>query len=207
MNDPVFSVNASFDAPVMIGIRGADDSPFDSKVCDWKFVAHKKKKTSKPTDFLAGNKIMLVSGTVSEVLANWKPGGIELCEVCVEGLDDTYFILNVNRTIDCLDLQKSEILYASDDPNKILMIDRAFFRGERAQATLLFKVPQIPSRIYCTMAFVDLVLKQSWTGVYFEHPHEEQFGQVKPLFGTPLGMVLRPSAFTKAEPKTSYLDY
>jgi hypothetical protein len=43
----------------------------------------------------------------------------------VQGRD--YFILNVVRVVDCLDLQKSDISYASDVPQKVLGIRKAVF--------------------------------------------------------------------------------
>ena len=86
----------------------------------------------------------------------------------VQGRD--YFILNVVRVVDCLDLQKSDISYASDVPQKVLGIRKAVFDRKIPGDAVIFKVPQDPSDLYVTDALVDCVRTHQLTGAGFEYP-------------------------------------
>jgi hypothetical protein len=91
--------------------------------------------------------------------------------------------------------KESRVTYASDDPGKVLWVNRPELHLDCKHAAVLFRVPEMPSRLFCTRDFIDLVLKQKLTGVYFEDPKKELFGNPLPLFGTPLGMKLNPGVF------------
>jgi hypothetical protein len=111
--------------------------------------------------------------------------GFELLEVKVAGRQDSYYILNVCCVADCLDLSRTELLFADDEPNKLLLMTQPHFVESKVPPTSAFKVPQDTRRIFVTMPFVEVVTQHRLTGVYFEDPREESFAARFPLFGTP----------------------
>lgn len=183
MSIRVYAVHFCFDAPAIAG-RNEDG-----------FTLHKKTKRSLPLDFVAGDSFVLVSEKVKWALSELDWDGITLAAVRVDGSTTALYQLSVNVFVDCLDRKESRVTYASDDPGKVLWVNRPELRLDCKHAAGLFRVPEMPSRLFCTRDFIDLVLKQKLTGVYFEDPKKELFGNPLPLFGTPLGMKLNPGVF------------
>ena len=81
--------------------------------------------------------------------------------------------MNVVLLLDCLDVKKTQISYAPDEPAKVLGIDRAVFDAAKIPDDVaIFKVPQYPRPVYVADAFVDCVRRHQLTGVGFEYPHD-----------------------------------
>jgi hypothetical protein len=84
--------------------------------------------------------------------------------------DRDYFIMNVVRVVDCLDLEKSDILTASD--GRVLSLRSAVFHPDKlSDCPVIFKVPQDTGVIFVNDLFVNCVRGHRLTGVGFEYPN------------------------------------
>lgn len=125
------------------------------------FVSERAKKVLEP---LVGNAVQF-----------WPIGRIK---------DSDFYILNVIRILDCLDVDQSKISYASDVPGKVLGVQKAIFDFTKVpRDAVIFKISQYPRPIYVTDAFVDCIRKNRLTGVGFEYPYD--VGAVKPKYVFP----------------------
>ena len=130
----------------------------------------------------------VLSSQAANIMSRIRNKGFELLEVTVHGRTKPYYILNVDTVADCLDKQRSKMLYASDDPQKLLLVERLHFVPTRIPDVATFKVPEVRNRFFVTKPFVDVVLETKLTGIYFEDPVKEEFGLKQPLWGTPFLM-------------------
>ncbi len=91
---------------------------------------------------------------------------------CDEGKFCTF---HVTHFVDALDEGASDLLRASDDPGKVLMIHKHVFRPERLTSDWVFKLPQSHGRgpFYVTDPFVNLIRTSGLTGLKFKRvwPH------------------------------------
>lgn len=129
--------------------------------------------TDKPLhDFVWGSEVPFVSKRAKQALETITGNDVQFWPIGkVKGRD--YFIFNVINLIDCLDLDRSEILYASDEPEKVLGVRKAVFvRRRLPEDVVVFKVPQDTGIIYSTGALVDCIREHELTGVGFEHPDD-----------------------------------
>ncbi len=96
---------------------------------------------------------------------------------------ENYYILNVTTVLDCLNIDASDINYASDVPDKVLGIGKAIFDcGKISQNVVIFKVMQYPRPIYVTDTFVQCIREHKLTGVGFEHPDNVGVAKAKDAF-------------------------
>ncbi len=82
------------------------------------------------------------------------------CEILplIELRRKLYYAVNVLTTVNCLDEEKSDILYAIDDPSHILSISRYHVRDDLIPSGVsIFKIPQHPGVVFGTRTFVDCV--------------------------------------------------
>lgn len=147
---------------------------------DWKMPKYELGAPRKPLhDFVYGGFVApVVSERVKKALEPIIGGAVQFWPAG-KVKRQNYYIFNVIRILDCLDLKKSEISYSPDVPNKVLGIDKAYFDyGKVPEDAVVFKVPQYPRPIYVTGIFVDCVREHRLTGVGFEWPHD--VGAAKP---------------------------
>jgi hypothetical protein len=85
---------------------------------------------------------------------------------CDEG---NFWTFHVTHFVDALDENASDVLRASDDPGRILMIHKHVFRPEKLTADWMFKLPQSGGRgaFYVTDPFINLIHGFWLTGVKF----------------------------------------
>ncbi len=90
---------------------------------------------------------------------------VEVLGIDVEGLEMK--ILNIINIVDCLDENKSEVLYFKDN-KRIMHIKKYSFKKEFLTKTMLVKMPQLSrSYIFATDLFREKVLKYKLTGLEF----------------------------------------
>lgn len=86
-----------------------------------------------------------------------------------------YYAINVLALSDCLDYEKSDILYSRDDPDRILMISEFHFIAERIPDWPIFKV--LPSsEVFVRRSFVDCVIENGLTNAVFSDPAIDAIG-------------------------------
>jgi hypothetical protein len=88
----------------------------------------------------------------------------------LRGLD--YYVLNVTTVVDCLDLSKSDILNDTDEPGKILHIDKFVFDPQRLIPAPVFKVPQDVGNIFVAQPFIDAARSGGLSGIGFDDPED-----------------------------------
>lgn len=141
----------------------------------------------KEQDFLTclSSSAYVISARAADVIARLPEKGFELLEVNIYGLKEPYYIINVTAIVDCLDRAASKLLYAPDDPEKILTVRNIRFKDTNGINVAAFRIPELQGRFFVRKCFVDAVVGSKLTGVYFEDPAHEAFGSSRPLWGTP----------------------
>lgn len=98
----------------------------------------------------------------------------ELMEVLVEngeilplsgGSADRYYVYNVTRILDALDIEKSDAIWFG--PGRIMMMKRYAFRDAELEGATVFKVPQLRVQVFVTEPFVRRVKNSGLTGFSF----------------------------------------
>jgi hypothetical protein len=90
---------------------------------------------------------------------------------CDEG---KFWTFHVTHVVDALDENASDVLRSSEDPSRILVINRHVFRPERLTADWMFKLPQPRGGpAYVTDPFVNMIRASGLTGMEFKRiwPH------------------------------------
>lgn len=143
---------------------------------DWTPPAYKIKGTSyKIKDFIS---YMLSAPVVSEKardsllpvvdgFAEFRPMGVFRKK--------PYFVMNVYFTADCLDFQLSDILYAPDDPSKIMDIESFKFRKEAIPDAPIFMESNHPGDVFVKQTVVDCIRKHGLTGAALLDPSISAF--------------------------------
>jgi len=143
---------------------------------DWTPPAYKIRGTSyKINDFISW---MLSAPVVSEKardallpvvdgFAEFRPMGVFR--------KTPYFVMNVYFTADCLDFEFSEILYAPDEPRKILDIERFRFRKEAIPDAPIFMEANHPGDIFVKNPVVACIRKHGLTGAALLDPSVSPF--------------------------------
>jgi hypothetical protein len=89
--------------------------------------------------------------------------------------DGKFWTFHATHFVDALDENASDVLRASDDPGRILMIHKHVFRAEKLRGEWIFKLPQPRGRGgFCvTDPFVNLIHDLGLTGLEFKRvwPH------------------------------------
>lgn len=88
-----------------------------------------------------------------------------------------YFAMNVLQLVDCLDLERSLIMYSSSDSERVLHISSYVFRLDRVREPL-FKVPQYPADVFATDPVLKLVQEEGLRGVSFLDPAGRSAGRL-----------------------------
>ena len=93
-----------------------------------------------------------------------------------------YYAVNVLTTVNCLDEEKSDILYATNDPSRILSISRYHVRDDVIPSGVsIFKIPQHPGVVFGTRTFVDCVRANQLRGDMLFDPTVGRFeGLIRP---------------------------
>jgi hypothetical protein len=115
---------------------------------------------------------------------------IEHCEILplIELRRKMYYAINVLTMVDCLDEEKSDILYAPDDPEYVLSISRFILRENKIPGDVaIFKIPQDVGVVFATKRFVDAVKANQLRGAMFLDPAASQFGKL--LSGESLNVI------------------
>ena len=92
------------------------------------------------------------------------------------------YAVNVLTTVNCLDEEKSDILYAIDDPSHVLSISRYHVRDDLIPSGVsIFKIPQHPGVVFGTRTFVDCVRVNQLRGGMLLDPTVGRFeGLIRP---------------------------
>lgn len=86
-----------------------------------------------------------------------------------------YFVMNVYYKADCLDFDSSDILYAPDEPQRILNIDRFIFRPEAVPSAPIFMESNHPGDIFVKKPLVDCIRHHGLTGAALLDPAIDPF--------------------------------
>jgi hypothetical protein len=81
-----------------------------------------------------------------------------------------YYALNILRLMDCLDEEKSDIVFSSSEPKHILDIKTYSFVGDKLEDASIFRVPFPTSMVFVTRKFVDVVIANKLSGANFCDP-------------------------------------
>lgn len=109
------------------------------------------------------------SAAVWEVLRPHLEEEVQDLPIIVE--DEPYFLLNVVNIVDCLDVPASQMIYSPLGNGSIIDIRRYAFHLDKVGRSKLFRIPQLPARVFATASFCDLVAKHSFVGLHFEQPY------------------------------------
>jgi hypothetical protein len=142
---------------------------------DWQVPELNISKKSKPlVDLLfAGLGAYCVSDKFCRVMGSLLNDYVEYLPVGdIKG--NLYYILNVVKVIDCLDIEKSDIFYSTSEPKKILGVNQFVFKKVSIKAPI-FKVPEELGCIFVNEKFTDMVLKNNITGVGLDEPNDIRF--------------------------------
>ena len=82
------------------------------------------------------------------------------------------YAVNVLTLVDCLDWERSEVHFGSDDPNRVVMIWKASFDPARVQDVPIFKLPRYTGATFVRRPFIDAVLEAGLQGAYFVDPYD-----------------------------------
>jgi hypothetical protein len=80
--------------------------------------------------------------------------------------DAEYFFLKPSKTLSCLDLAKSEVVYFRNNPTRIKAIKRYAFKKQMISDSLLFSIPDIPG-LFATPFIRESVVRSGILGVQF----------------------------------------
>ncbi len=81
-----------------------------------------------------------------------------------------YYAINVTRLVDCLDRQRSDVVYDRRDSSRILNIYRFRFAASRLESVPIFKLPDYPDEVFVRGSFVEAVKKHDLRGAAFADP-------------------------------------
>ena len=97
-----------------------------------------------------------------------------------------YYAVNVTTLVDCLDTTKSEIVYASDEPDHILAVNRYAFKPVTKRSPI-FKLPQYDGAVFVTRPFVEAVIAGGLRGAVFADPARNELEKL--MRSEPLNVV------------------
>jgi hypothetical protein len=82
----------------------------------------------------------------------------------------SFYVFNVVEVVDCLDIEKSEIVYSPSFPDRIMRVDRFIFHPGVLRPIAVFKIPQDLDRIFVTQPFIEAARRNRITGIGFDDP-------------------------------------
>lgn len=86
-----------------------------------------------------------------------------------------YFAINVTCLIDCLDFEKSDVIYAPYDNSHIMSVNRYTFIDSKVRDTPIFKIKEWPFDVLVTESFVNQVQRFDLKGAEFVDPGTDPF--------------------------------
>lgn len=90
------------------------------------------------------------------------------------------YAVNVLQLEDCLDLDKSEITYSSDNSKRIIDITKVIFDNSKVPTSPIFKLLQDPGQVFVNDDFVKLVIDNKLKGAHFVDPADDLWYLKKP---------------------------
>jgi hypothetical protein len=143
---------------------------------EWRLPQHRLEGKGRLRDFIQGySDAPFVSSRAYDCLSNKVKDCAELRSIgCIRGVE--YFLMNVLRVIDCVDIKKSDVRYYSDEPDKVMGFGHYSFRRDMGNAihkTSVFILPYGPRAIFVNDEFVNRVRACKLTGIGFEDPNNQ----------------------------------
>jgi len=89
-----------------------------------------------------------------------------------------YYSINVTTLVNCLDYERSDVVFSADGSERIMSINRAFFRDNCIPPVPIFKLSNYPGDVYVTHPFVDAVLANNLKGAEFADPRVSPFAAI-----------------------------
>jgi hypothetical protein len=86
-----------------------------------------------------------------------------------------FFVLNVTRRIDCLNEQRSDVVYYPDAPSRIMNAHSFRFHTDRLEPVPAFVCSSYPRPTFVTKPFVELVVRERLRGFQFADPKADPF--------------------------------
>lgn len=86
-----------------------------------------------------------------------------------------YYAINVTYLVECLDVSRSDILYAPDRQNLIQSIFKYYFLEDKVEQVPIFKLKEWPTDVFVTQLFIDQVHKFNLHGAEFVDPGKNPF--------------------------------
>lgn len=81
-----------------------------------------------------------------------------------------FFVMNVTLLVDCLDIERSDVTFRSDQPDRVLNVFRHVFLPERLPGSPIFKVVTDPGLVFVSRPFVEVVIAHRLSGARFADP-------------------------------------
>ncbi|MFN7139667.1 MAG: imm11 family protein [Limisphaerales bacterium] len=120
---------------------------------------------SKRFDCLSFNGRLLISSAAKQVFEGLQQSEIRYASLFVNSLP--YYLMIVDRVIDCLDRDRSEIKSFPGDPTKIMAIKRYVLRKEAFGHFEIFRIPEHPTRVFVTESVKERIEASSLAGFGF----------------------------------------
>jgi hypothetical protein len=125
---------------------------------------------------LLGNSIgfLMVCTAVKEVIAQLNVAPIELRPLAIYNHkrrlhSRDYWAVNPLAILDCVDRQRSTILYSSEKPTDIVAIDRLVFRTDRlAKAPDLFRIPERRGSYFASDRLLASLQGKGFTNIFVD---------------------------------------
>lgn len=90
------------------------------------------------------------------------------------------YAVNVLRSENCLDFQKSDVVYSSDDPGRIINVGKVVFDDSKIPNIPIFKLNPAIGKVFVNEDFVKLVIDNKLKGAHFVEPSDELWYLKKP---------------------------
>ncbi len=87
--------------------------------------------------------------------------------------DAPYFMLKSIDSLDCLDRERSDLVYFNDnDPGRVMRVRKYVFHLNRIPDPLIFAIPEFPKRAFCTQTVRRIVTESGLKGFDFTPTRE-----------------------------------
>jgi hypothetical protein len=107
----------------------------------------------------------IVSARLKDIIQPMSQHFFSFLPVYING-HQFYFFVGEDY-LDCLDREKSDILWSPSDPNKVLVVRRFAFRNGILEDPLVFRIPEFNSRTFCTEGVKGAVEARQCRGIAF----------------------------------------